>query len=150
LDVAAAGIVLGLLLIPRFRLRDADAFDLSPSRHYPEPVLVAEVPHERGPVLVTVEYEIDPADAEPFTAAMRALRLERRRNGAMIWGLFDDPAEPRRYVESFLVESWAEHLRQHERPTMSDRLVQERVSAFHRGAEPPRVTHLLAVPLPSD
>jgi len=47
-------------------------------------------------------------------------------------------------VESFLVESWAEHLRQHERVTLADREIEERVLRFHRGKNEPRVTHYLA------
>ena len=42
-------------------------------------------------------------------------------------GLFVDVTDPGRYLEEFLVESWLEHLRQHERVTVSDREVQERV-----------------------
>ena len=52
---------------------------------------------------------------------MKAVERIRRRDGAIQWGLFEDAANPGRYVESFLVENWAEHLRQHERITVSDR-----------------------------
>ena len=34
------------------------------------------------------------------------------------------PRSPGRYLESFVVESWLEHLRQHERITAADREVQ--------------------------
>jgi hypothetical protein len=62
----------------------------------------------------------------------------------MRWGLFVDVAEPHRYVETFLVESWAEHLRQHERVTAADRSIEESARSFHRGDVPPRVSHLIA------
>ena len=52
--------------------------------------------------------------------------------------------DPARFIETFLDESWLEHLRQHERVTVDDRAIQERVAAFHVGGEPPRVSHLLA------
>jgi hypothetical protein len=58
--------------------------------------------------------------------------------------LFADPARPGRYLETFLVESWAEHMRQHARVTIEDRTVQERVRSFHVGDAPPVVTHLIA------
>ena len=67
-----------------------------------------------------------------------------RRDGAVRWGLFADPAQPGRYLETFLVESWAEHMRPHARVTIEDRAVQERVRSFHLGAAPPVVTHLIA------
>jgi transmembrane secretion effector len=62
----------------------------------------------------------------------------------MRWGLFRDAADPERFVETFLVESWAEHLRQHERVTMADRATEDAVRAFHVGEDPPVVTHLVA------
>jgi hypothetical protein len=42
----------------------------------------------------------------------------------------------------FLVEPWIEHLRQHERVTQEDRLLEEHVGRLLR--EPPKVTHLIA------
>jgi len=48
------------------------------------------------------------------------------------------------YVENFAVETWAEHLRQHERGSAADREIEERVLAFHRGAQRPIARHLLA------
>jgi hypothetical protein len=61
----------------------------------------------------------------------------------MRWSLYRDLSEPDRHVESFLVASWAEHERQHERAMRSDRTAIERVLALQQG-EPPRVVHLLA------
>jgi len=85
--------------------------------HWPVPVLTREVEQDRGPVLVTVEYRINPQDREPFLAALEKLGHERRRDGAYAWGVFEDAADEGRMVETFLVESWLEHLRQHERVT---------------------------------
>ena len=45
---------------------------------------------------------------------MRRIRL---RDGAMQWGLFVDSSDHSSYTEVFLVKSWIEHLRQHERGT---------------------------------
>ena len=70
----------------------------------------------------------------------------RRRDGAIRWGVFQDAATPGRHLESFLVDSWAEHLRQHERVTLADREIEDRVKRYHRGPEPPRVNHFLAAP----
>ena len=99
---------------------------------------------DRGPVMVTVEYHIDPAQAESFTRTMQPIRRIRRRDGAFMWELFRDIEHPDRMMECFMVESWIEHLRQHERVTVADRDVLERARAFHRGSEPPRVTHRVA------
>jgi hypothetical protein len=55
-----------------------------------------------------------------------------------------DSADPERYLEVFVTESWGEHLRQHERITAEDRRVEQRVQALHVGAEPPKISHLIA------
>jgi len=114
------------------------------------PEITRAFERDRGPALVTVEYQIDPADAEPFARAMRELRSIRLRDGAIRWGLWDDVAQTGRYLESFVVESWLEHLRQHERITASDRAVQSIAHAFHRGSEPPKIRHFIHERIPED
>jgi len=144
--LVAAGIALLVAAAATFRLRLAGLreLDTRPSQHWPEPNLVVERTEDHGPVLVTVEYSIDPAGGAEFARAMQGMRRIRRRDGAIRWGLFEDAATPGRYIETFLVESWAEHLRQHERVTISDREVETKAFAFHQGAEPPKVTHWIA------
>ena len=144
LIAAGAGLLLGLLVARRYRLAPGEALDLTPSLHWPEPTVLIEPPAAHGPVMVAVEYRIDPARAADFTRAMREVRLERLRDGAMRWELFQDPADPPRYVEAFLVESWVEHLRQHERVTLADREAEARARALHIGPTPPAVSHLIA------
>src|SRR5580700_8873525 len=121
--------------------RDADT---TPSPHWPEPHLGVERLPEHGPVLVTVEYFIDPTRGHDFALIMQGLRRIRRRDGAIRWSLFEDAGAPGRYLETFVVESWAEHLRQHSRATLADREVQAQAWAFHLGVVPPKVTHWIA------
>ncbi|MFN2489043.1 MAG: MFS transporter, partial [Actinomycetota bacterium] len=52
--------------------------------------------------------------------------------------IFRDSTDSSRYLETFVVESWAEYLRQRERLTVADVAIQESVRSFH-SAEPPRV-----------
>ena len=82
-------------------------------------------------MLVTVEYRIDPKNRDEFLTALQTLAQERRRDGAFAWGVFEDAAEEGRMVETFLVESWLEHLRQHQRVTNADRVLQDSVQRFH-------------------
>lgn len=140
---AAVGLALSAGAGLRFRLRESDKIDLSPSMHWPEPVLTIEPQADDGPILITVEYFIEPEDASAFQEAMREMERIRRRDGAMRWGLYNDLSNPERYLETFVVESWAEHLRQHERITLADREVETRVLAFHRGGDRPVVSHLI-------
>jgi MFS family permease len=150
LSIAAAGLLPGILLARRLPVGRHDGLNLAPSLHWPTPVLAEDLEEDRGPVMVTVEYRIDPARGAEFVRAMQKLRRIRLRDGAYFWELFTDAEDPARVTECFLVESWLEHLRQHERVTVADREVQERVRAFHIGDEPPQVRHLIAPrPLPS-
>jgi MFS family permease len=141
---AAAGLVLGLAAWPRHRLVQTQGLNLTPSQHWPDPMIEQEPQPDQGPVLIAVEYRIDPARLGEFVEAMGVLRLIRRRDGAYRWGLWHDINEPGRCVETFVVESWAEHLRQHERVTIADQEGEARAYAFHLGETPPVVTHLLA------
>jgi MFS family permease len=139
---AALGLIAGLAVFTRYRLAGGEPLDLTPSLHWPEPHVVVEPHPEDGPVLVLVEYLIQTERSHDFATAMRELRGERLRDGAMRWELFNDTANPQRYVETFLVESWVEHLRQHERVTRADRQAQEVARAYHVAGTPPRVSHL--------
>jgi predicted MFS family arabinose efflux permease len=145
-SVAAAGaaLLLGVALAKRFSLTAGEALDLAPAGHWPAPEGSPAARSQLRPVLVVVEYEIDPARAAEFTADMKELETIRRRDGALSWGLFSDPAAAGKYREEFLVESWVEHLRQHERVTVSDQRIQERIWALHKGPGVPRATHYLA------
>ncbi|HYT25397.1 MAG TPA: MFS transporter, partial [Actinomycetota bacterium] len=140
--LAVAALLAGLVGTLRWRLQAIGTFDLSPSVR-PEPEVAVEPEPDDGPVLVLVEYRIAPSRAEEFAVAMRALRRVRRRDGAYRWGFWADVVDPSRYVETFVVRSWAEHLRQHERFTVEDLLVRDRVQSFHVGEEPPAVSHLV-------
>ncbi len=145
-SLLAAGMtsLASLLLARRFPIRLGAESDVTHSTHWPEPVFQTPPDPERGPVLVQIEYDIDPLRHEEFSAAMHALGRIRLRDGAIRWGIFQDAAALNRHVESFLVENWAEHLRQHERVTVADREIEEFVKHFHRSLQPPVTTHLLA------
>jgi hypothetical protein len=139
---AAASFGLGLLAALRWRLQGIGALDLTPSVR-PEPVTVIDPEPDDGPVLVLIRYRIDPARAAEFATAMRAMRRVRRRDGAYRWGLFEDVAEPGCFVETFVVRSWAEHLRQHERFTAEDLALRDRIRTLHLDEDPPAVSHFI-------
>jgi MFS family permease len=148
LMAAAVTLIVGFAATASYRLPDVTTLDLSPSMHWPAPSVAVEPHPDRGPILVMVEYLVDPAVADQFKVAMSRLRNSRLREGAMRWRLFVDAAEPRRYLESFMLESWVEHLRQHERVTVADRELEKTVRDFHTGPEPPVVSHFLGESLP--
>ena len=141
---AAFGLLLGLIVLRRFVIVDPGNANLSPSQHWPDPTVAFEPAPEKGPVLVMVEYDIAPEATEEFVTAMQGVRRLRLRDGALRWNLFQDAAEPTRWVETVLVESWNQHLRQHARITHADREIEAAAHAFHRGDGNPRVSHLIA------
>jgi len=74
---------------------------------------------------------------------MHEIRALRLRDGAINWGLYHDVENPNRYVETFISESWTDHLRQHERITKSDVAIEDKARSFHIGKDPPRISHLI-------
>ena len=141
---AAAGALIAIPLLWRWKLHTGAALDLTPSMHWPAPVATNEIQPDRGPVQITIEYIIDPAERSDFLRAIGEFRAERLRDGAYDWAVYEDSASPSLMVETFLVSSWLEHQRQHERVTQADHDVQERVRSFHKGVEAPVVRHLIA------
>ncbi len=140
LTLASAGTAASILLRFVARLPNAD-LDVTPWVHWNAPPGSLQTGAGDGPVLVTVEYRVDPEHAATFLEAVHRLGRLRRRDGASRWGIFRDTETPDRYVETFVVSSWAEHLRQHERSVHADRPVEEAVQGSAR--EKPTVRHLL-------
>jgi hypothetical protein len=125
---AGLGTIATTLLALFAKLPDATS-DLSPWNHWRMPVVIKEVAPEleRGPVLVTVEYVVAAQWRAEFVAAIHQYERVRRRDGASRWGIFHDTEVADRYLEIFQVDSWAEHLRQHERLTQADRKLEQRL-----------------------
>ena len=97
-----------------------------------------------GPVMVTIEYLIDPERAHEFGEVMQRTRRARLRQGALSWGLFRDAAHPERVIEYFVDENWLEHQRRLERFSAFDADLRVRRLGFHTGTEPPRVQRFIA------
>jgi MFS family permease len=144
--LAAAGMLLAIPPTWRWKLHTGAEIDLTPSMHWPTPVLGHHVEGDAGPLLVTVEYHVRDGNRDAFVSALSLLSHERGRDGAYAWGLFEDAAAPGRFLETFLVESWVEHLRQHKRVTNADRVLQDRIQKLLKN--PPAIAHLLEVQTP--
>jgi MFS family permease len=140
---ASIGLAITLPFSLRFHVLRGVQPDLSPHRYtLPAPQLDSQREDSEGPVRVSVDYHIDPRDYAGFAKAVHQLRDVRLRDGAIRWGVYQDAADPGHINETFVTESWLEYLRQRERFTASDRQVLERVWSFHRGKEPPRISHM--------
>jgi MFS family permease len=144
LTVVAGGLLLGLAFAGRrHKLATSVALDMTHVSHWTEPELALE-PDPHRPVLVTMEYRVPAENHEAVRAEMQRLGRSRRRTGAERWSLYQDAADPNRFVENYLVDSWEEHMRQHhERQTASDKMIQERVFALTEDGKSPPAQHLI-------
>lgn len=115
--------------------------DLTPWNHWRMPRIIDANVDAGGPVLVTVEYRVDPERVPEFIKTMHAYGRIRRRDGASRWGICRDLEIADRYLETFVVSSWAEHVRQHDRLTRSDSRLEERLRGCIRNE--PNVRHLV-------
>jgi quinol monooxygenase YgiN len=109
--------------------------------YWPEPQLVTEPDPDEGPVLITLTFTVPADNVAEFLDAMEHVRQSRRRTGASRWCLYRDAADPSRFIETFHVPSWQEHLRQHrDRLTGADEDIERTAVALAAGL--PEVAHL--------
>jgi MFS family permease len=148
--VAAGWMLSSLLLALPFPIHQPEGLDLAPADSRTDHTIATAtgeiIGPEDGPVVVMIVYDVAPADWPAFREAAQQLRRLRLRDGALRAGVFADIAEPAHLTEFFYVATWGEHLRQHRRFTRDDQAVEAQVRRFHRGPEPPRVSHFLAFP----
>ncbi len=149
LTAAGFGAAVVGLAVWRVRIAGTEALDLQPAGHWPAPELAVPVDHDRGPVLVTVEYRIDAADRDAFHGLVQRLGSVRRRDGAVVWGVAEDVATPGVHLEYFVAASWLEHLRQHERVTGEDHVLQQQIRLLHRSERAPVVRHFVGGSAPA-
>src|ERR1700760_2492816 len=140
--IAAGCAVLAIPLTWRWKLHQGVLLDLSPSQHWSLPETREEIDIDRGPVLVKIEYRIDPKDGPAFVRALDELGFERRRDGAFAWGIFEDAGDLGRYEEAYLIESWLELMHLRERVTNADRVLEDEIRRML--IAPPRIEFLIA------
>jgi hypothetical protein len=108
------------------------------------PKMVRDVDEDDGPVRVLIEYEVPESNARAFGRLVRAREQRRRRDGAIEWGLYRDISKPTRWLETFVVDSWGEHERQHSRTTAADRRSSSRIAALLEPGTAPVIGHFIA------
>lgn len=143
LYIATAGALVSIPLTWRWKLGTGAALDLTPAMDGSTPLLTGDMEPDRGPVLVTTRYDIDPKNREAFLRVLGKLARERRRDGAYQWRVFENPRCDGQFFEMYLTDSWLEFLRQHVRITKADRPLLKAACRFQtHGA--PKVTLLIA------
>jgi MFS family permease len=138
--IAAMVMVLSPLAAFRWPLTWEREFDLTmiPGS---DPEVVINPDPEDGPVLVSVSYRVPVSSLPEFGALMEYIEGHRRRTGGYQWSLFRDLSDSEKFLETFLVSSWAEHLRQHHRHTAH---ADDHLRRVRRFVEAPGASHYLA------
>jgi MFS family permease len=147
LALSAAVILLLLALNQRVRVALGHESDLKTGVQLPELALVGEPDPDDGPVLIQMEYRVDPENRAAFLRAIHDAEPARRRNGASAWRVFRDLEDDSRFVERFVIASWAEYVRLRARLTYADQELQECVMRLQRPGVPLRVSRLIGVRL---
>jgi hypothetical protein len=145
LAAAAGALVVLHLLNRRIKVQMGTEADVTPSVQLPDLAIAVEPLPDDGPVLIQIEYQIAPEHGDAFLRAIHAVGTVRRRNGASSWRVFRDLGEDGRYVERFIVTSWAEYVRLRTRMTITDRKLQDRVEELQRKDVPIRISRLIGI-----
>jgi MFS family permease len=145
--LAAAGTLMFVLhvLSRNIRVEMGNEADVTPGVQLPDLAVVVQPMPEDGPVLIQLEYQIDPEQREAFFRAIHRVGRTRRRNGATSWRVFRDLGEDGRFVERFILTSWAEYVRLRTRMTMADRKLQQAAEDLQRPDVPIRISRLIGI-----
>ncbi|AHJ95655.1 MFS transporter [Hymenobacter swuensis] len=147
LVAAAAWMLLSLVLAWPFPMVATASLDLEPAATGPAPGIPGLPTTATGPIAVLTEYEVAAADQPAFRRAAARLTRRRLRDGALRAGL---QTTENRLTEYFYVASCAEYERQYHRFTREDAAVQQQLTAYHQGPEPPRLRCFLTATLLND
>jgi hypothetical protein len=133
---AAASMLAGPLLARRFPLRMGEARDVTQAEPSRALTVAAEPEAEAGPVAVEIGYRVRPGVEAAFLDTIAQLRGPRQRDGASFWRVYRDLSDPHRFVERFIVRSWAGYLHQRARTTEADQAIEGQLRTFlAEGAE---------------
>lgn len=105
-----------------------------------------ELTDRSGPILIELEYRVDPADAREFYRLMDRVRASRKRLGAYGWLIARDISDPWLWTEKFHWPTWIDYMRHRTRHTQAERELQNRARAYHRGEEGIKIKRLLERP----
>jgi MFS family permease len=130
LMIVGIGLIVSVPVMWRIPVKDGIGLNMSPALCWKGTHGTPEQGQEVGPVFVTRNYRVDQRREREFLDAMQEVERLCLRDGAIDWRLIRDVDDTSRFVEVFIVDSWAEHLRQHERITVSDLGIEEKVCSF--------------------
>jgi MFS family permease len=131
------------LFTRRWPVSGNEALDHTPSKHWKLPEPVMDISPDQGPVMICVTYRVEPENREAFLAAMEQLGKARRRDGAWDWNVMENISAPGTFQEYYLVYTWLDHLRQHERISKQDAMVQAKIRELLVPDTSPTISHYI-------
>lgn len=143
LEIASLFQLIVALLAIRLPLPQVEALNLDPLSRWTEPDIAVPIQPRSGPIVVTIEYRIDPSDIAKFLTEMAERRRVRIRDGARNWTLLRDLGDAELWIERYHVATWVDYVRHNQRRTHADAASFERIQALHKGAEAPKVHRMI-------
>lgn len=145
----ASGIAVGAtlllgLLIPLPRGEDEENNDLVDIGHEPHVALALTL--RSGPMVIEVEYDVDPDRAREFYDVMMKMARVRKRIGGFDWSISRDIADPAVWIERYHCPTWGDYLRMRDRYSQADFEIQSLADSFNRTGHGHRVRRMLERP----
>jgi MFS family permease len=144
LVTAALAMLAALVLAKPFPLRMGELDEVTQAPLSKDLFIAHQPDPEAGPVAVEIGYRIHSDRMAEFLDALTLLRAPRKRDGATFWRVYRDLADPSRFVERFIVTSWADYLHQRARATVADLELEARLGEFLLEGESPMTQHYIA------
>lgn len=114
-----------------------------------EPEVSLALTMRSGPVVIEVEYDVDPEQARDFYGTMMLMQGVRKRIGGFQWSIARDIENPAIWTERYHCPTWGDYLRMRGRYTQSDFDIQAQADAFNRSQHGRRVRRMLERPFGS-
>lgn len=142
--VAATALLGFILPLAQDQMLDNASVEIG---HEPEVGLALTL--RSGPVVIEVEYDVDPDRARDFYGVMTKMQGMRKRIGAFQWSIARDVANPALWIERYLCPTWGDYLRMRDRYTQADFAIQAEADSFNRTQQGRRVRRRLERPFGS-
>lgn len=114
-----------------------------------DPEVAMDLTMRSGPIVIAIEYQVDPDAARSFYDAMLQLQRVRLRNGSFNWSLSRDIADPAVWTERYQFPTWGDYLRTRDRYTQADLQAQSFADGFTMAGSEKRVRRRLERPFGS-
>ncbi|EZP83347.1 MFS transporter [Novosphingobium sp. 11B] len=141
----AATALLGMVL----PIREEPEADMDSVEIGHEPSATLPLTLRSGPLVVEVEYDVDPELAREFYEVMMTMQRVRKRIGGFDWTIARDIENPALWTERYHCPTWGDYLRMRGRYTQADYAIQAQADGFNRSNNGRRVRRRLERPFGS-